>query len=193
MVNSSSEPGHLCVNGMSYSGRDGGNSNSAIITTVTPEDYPSTHPLAGMEYQRMYEKAAYDLCSGSIPVQLYGDFKEGRVSDSLGTFEPQIKGRWDFGNLRKCLPDYICRDILEGMEAFGKKIRGYDRPDTIFSGVETRTSSPVRILRDEEFQSNLRGLFPCGEGAGYAGGITSAAMDGIRVAEAAVTYISSRK
>ncbi len=193
VVNSSSEPGHLCVNGMSYSGRDGGNSNSAIITTVTPEDYPSTHPLAGMEYQRMYEKAAYDLCSGSIPVQLYGDFKEGRVSDSLGTFEPQIKGRWDFGNLRKCLPDYICRDILEGMEAFGKKIRGYDRPDTIFSGVETRTSSPVRILRDEEFQSNLKGLFPCGEGAGYAGGITSAAMDGIRVAEAAANYISSRK
>ena len=193
VVNSSSEPGHLCVNGMSYSGRDGSNSNSAIITTVTPEDYPSDHPLAGMEYQRIYEKAAYDLCGGSIPVQLYGDFRDDQISTSLGTFEPQIKGRWDFGNLRKCLPDYICRDILEGMEAFGKKIQGYDRPDTIFSGVETRTSSPVRIVRDEEFQSNIRGLFPCGEGAGYAGGITSAAMDGIRVAEAAVNYIFSRK
>ncbi len=193
VVNSSSEPGHLCVNGMSYSGRDGVNSNSAIITTVTPEDFPDQHPLAGIEYQRNYEKAAYELCNGSIPVQLYRDFRGDRTSEALGSFEPQIKGRWDFGNLRKCLPDYICRDIIEGMEAFGKKIQGFDRPDTIFSGVETRTSSPVRILRDDQFQSNLRGLFPCGEGAGYAGGITSAAMDGIRVAEAAFNYISSRK
>ena len=193
VVNSSSEPGHLCVNGMSYSGRDGSNSNSAIITTVTPEDFPDQHPLAGMEFQRNYEKAAYDLCKGSIPVQLYRDFREDQPSVSLGSFEPQIKGRWDFGNLRKCLPDYICRDILEGMEAFGKKIQGCDRPDTIFSGVETRTSSPVRILRDDNFQSNIRGLFPCGEGAGYAGGITSAAMDGLRVAEAALTFITSRK
>ena len=192
VVNSSSEPGHLCVNGMSYSGRDGANSNSAIITTVTPEDYPSSHPLAGMEFQRIWEKAAYDLCRGSIPVQLYEDFREDQTSVALGSFEPQIKGRWAFANLRRCLPDYICRDILEGMEAFGKKISGFDRPDTIFSGVETRTSSPVRILRDETFQSNLKGFFPCGEGAGYAGGITSAAMDGIRVAEAVVGYLSDR-
>ena len=123
---------------------------------------------------------------------MYRDFREDQASTSLGSFHPQIKGKWAFANLRNCLPDYVSQDILEGMGAFGKKIDGFDREDTVFSGVETRTSSPVRILRDEEFQSNLKGLFPCGEGAGYAGGITSAAMDGIRVAEAVVSYLKEK-
>ncbi len=193
VVNSSSEEGRLCVNGMSYSGRDGANSNSAIITTVTPEDFPSDHPLAGMEFQRIYEEKAYRLCRGKIPVQLYKDFKENKKSEKLGEISPQIKGQWELSNLRECLPDFICQSLMEGMEAFGKNIKGYNRLDTLLSGVETRTSSPVRMERDENFQSNIKGLFPCGEGAGYAGGITSAAMDGIKVAEAAANYIIDKK
>ena len=190
VVNSSSEEGHLCVNGMSYSGRDGVNSNSAIITTVTPEDYPSDHPLAGVEYQRQYEKAAYQLCHGKVPVQLYRDFKKNIPSTECGEVQPQIKGQWDYANLRSCLPAYVCESLLEGMEAFGKTIAGYDREDTVFSGVETRTSSPVRLNRDDSYQSNIQGLYPCGEGAGYAGGITSAAMDGMKVAEAVALRLS---
>ncbi|MDO4977464.1 MAG: FAD-dependent oxidoreductase [Eubacteriales bacterium] len=189
VVNSSSEEGRLCVNGMSYSGRDGKNSNTALITTVTPEDFPSDHPLAGMEFQRKYEEAAFALKQGKIPVQLYKDFKENVPSTQLGEIEPQIKGQWDFANLWDCLPDYVCESLLEGMEAFGHTIRGYDREDTIFAGVETRTSSPVRMDRDDGYQCNLEGVFPCGEGAGYAGGITSAAMDGIKVAEAVAMYL----
>ncbi len=193
VVNSSSEAGHLCVNGMSESGRDGSNSNSAIITTVTPEDFPSSHPLAGIEFQREYERKAFLLCGGDIPVQLYKDFLADRVSESCGRFSPQIRGQWAFGNLRNCLPDYVSRCIIEGMEVFGRKIPGYDREDTIFAGLETRTSSPLRMERDSGCQSNISGLFPCGEGAGYAGGITSAAMDGIKVAESAAAYMIMRK
>jgi len=193
VVNSSSEQGCLCVNGMSESGRDGANSNSAIIVTVTPEDFPTDHPLAGIEFQRIWEKKAYELCQGQIPVQLYRDFREDRTTVSLGEFSPMIKGKWAFGNLRECLPAMVSNDIIEGMEAFGRKISGYDRDDTLFSGVETRTSSPLRIKRNKDYQSNITGLFPCGEGAGYAGGITSAAMDGIRVAEAAASFIDQRK
>ena len=103
---------------------------------------------------------------------------------------PCMKGQWQFADVRKCLPDYVVESLIEGMEAFGHKIKGYDRPDAIFSGVETRTSSPVRMERDESGQANIRGLFPCGEGAGYAGGITSAAMDGLRMAEAAARKLS---
>lgn len=189
VVNSSSEKGRLCVNGMSYHGRDSRNSNSAIITTVTPEDFArgaagGVHPLAGIEFQRRYESLAYETGGGCIPLQLYGDLKEGKVSRGFGAFEPCMKGKWRFGDLRKCLPDYIIDSLLEGMEVFGKKIKGYDRADTILSGVETRTSSPVRIERASDGQASVRGLYPCGEGAGYAGGITSAAMDGVKAAEA---------
>ena len=103
-----------------------------------------------------------------------------------------MKGQWQFANLRDCLPEYIVESLLEGMEAFGRRIAGFDRPDAIFAGVETRTSSPVRMERDQSGQSAIRGLFPCGEGAGYAGGITSAAIDGIRMAEAAAAQITGR-
>ena len=212
VVNSSSEKGRLCVNGMSYHGRDSRNSNSAIITTVTPEDYmalapalrpgressekakerPLCHPLSGMEFQRRYEELAYGVSGGKVPVQLYGDFQVGRASTGFGEVRTCMKGQWQFADLRNCLPPYIVESLLEGMEAFGYRIAGFDRPDAIFAGVETRTSSPVRMERDENGQSVVRGLFPCGEGAGYAGGITSAAMDGIRMAEAAAARILER-
>ena len=189
VVNSSSEKGRLCVNGMSYHGRRGRNSNSAIITTVTPADFPEPGVLGGIAFQRIYEEKAYQAAGGAIPVQLLEDFLLNRPSSGLGDIEPAVKGNFGLANLRICLPDYICQSLCEGMEAFGRKIKGYDRPDTLLDGVETRTSSPVRIERDKLMQSNVTGLYPCGEGAGYAGGITSAAMDGIRVAEAVAASI----
>ena len=184
VVNSSSEKGRLCVNGMSYHDRAGRNSNTALITTVTPEDFPSDSPLAGLEFQRKYEELAYKIGNGKIPVQLFGDFMKKQVSTKIGTVTPSIKGDWQFANLHECLPDYVCESLLEGMKAFGRKIKGYDAEDAVFSGVETRTSSPLRMERNKKFESNIKGFFPCGEGAGYAGGITSAAMDGIKTAEA---------
>lgn len=192
VVNSSSEPGRICVNGMSYHGRDAANSNSAIITTVTPDDFPSEHPLAGLALQRTCEELAYRCGNGKIPVQLYGDLKAGRVSSGFGTFLPCMKGAYHFADLRECLPDYVVESLLEGMEAFGRKIDGYDREDAILSGVESRTSSPIRMERDENCMSNIPGLYPCGEGAGYAGGITSAAMDGIKVAENVAAKLLNR-
>ena len=192
VVNSSSETGRLCINGMSYHTRDGENSNSAIITTVTPEDFivpqgsrlPKGSCLSGIAFQRYYEELAYRTGSGRIPVQLLGDFQRNRASTGFGLYTPQTKGAFTLSNLRACLPPYVCESLEEGMKAFGRKIAGFDREDTILLGVETRTSSPIRILRDDTYQSNVKGLFPCGEGAGYAGGITSAAMDGLKVAEA---------
>ena len=184
VVNASSEEGGTVVNGMSYHGRDSMNANSALIVTVTPDDFPSDNILAGVEFQRIWEEKAYRIGQGHVPVQLYKDFCEKRVSDGFGDVLPVHKGNTTFANLHECLPSYVCESIQEGIEAFGKKIQGYDREDAILSGVETRTSSPVRIVRNSEFQSEISGLYPCGEGAGYAGGITSAAMDGLRIAEA---------
>ncbi|MCF0133589.1 MAG: NAD(P)-binding protein [Blautia sp.] len=187
VVNASSEMEALAVNGMSYQRRDSANANSAVIVTVTPEDFPEAHVLGGVAFQRELEKAAYRLNKGKIPVQLFEDFCRHKVSDHFGEVKPCIKGDYAFGNLREILPKEAGDSIEEGMQAFGKKIPGFDRPDCVFSGVETRTSSPVRILRDTvSLESSIRGIYPCGEGAGYAGGITSAAMDGIRVAEAIV-------
>lgn len=285
VVNASSEEGMLAVNGMSYSKRDGDNANSAVIVSVTPEDFPSDHPLAGVVFQRMLERRAYELGGGKVPVQRYGAFRAAveqraagacrdlaaveeargdgsetsaeagmwetgqetsaeaaktRVSRSESTepvearmdkpestvegkaqgdesgsaatgdmeesksesiaaamqegkdcrdtepdseLRPACKGSYAWADLSGLLPSACSEAFVEGMEAFGRQIRGFDRPDAILSGVESRTSSPVRICRDESLQSEIRGLYPCGEGAGYAGGITSAAMDGLRVAE----------
>ncbi len=231
VVNASSEPGRLAVNGMSYSGRHGSNANSAIIVSVTPEDYggsfrinlqldsPSypqgglqaespVHPLSGVEFQRRLEEKAWQLGQGAVPVQRYGLYKAcveqgcnqeelaARQGLSVSQFlqddreqplQPCIKGKWRESDLSGLLPEELNRAFVEGMEQFGRQIPGFDRPDAILSGVESRTSSPVRILRDEELQSRIQGIYPCGEGAGYAGGITSAAMDGIKVAEAIAT------
>lgn len=183
MVNASSEPGRLAVNGMSNHARDGKNSNSAIIVTVTPEDFKEQGPLAGVEYQRRLEEKAYALGRGKIPVQLYGDFAEGKISSSFGEVEPEFMGSYEMADLRVLLSPELSAAFIEGMQEFGKKISGFDRPDAILAGIESRTSSPVRIPRDDGLESSVKGLYPCGEGAGFAGGITSAAMDGIRVAE----------
>lgn len=184
VVNASSEDKMLAVNGMSYHDRAGKNANSALIVTVTPEDFMATGPLSGVHYQRELEKAAYLSCSGKIPVQLYGDFEKGQLSKSFGDVEPAFKGQYGFASIRDFLPSYLTQALIDGVEAFDRKIKGFKRPDAILAGVESRTSSPVRIPRNEAFESSVRGIYPCGEGAGYAGGITSAAMDGLKVAEA---------
>ena len=186
VVNASSEENRLAVNGMSYSGRDSGVANSAIIMSVTKEDYPSTHPLAGVAFQRALEEKAYLFGNGTIPVQYYGDFtgEKGKTEYIKEPFEPQIKGAYSFAGLQELLPESLNTAFVEGMTEFGRMIPGFDDDYCILAGVESRTSSPVRINRDIDMQSIVKGFYPCGEGAGYAGGITSAAMDGLAVAEA---------
>jgi len=184
VVNASSEEGRLAVNGMSYSKRDGENANSAIVVTVRPEDFPGKELLDGIEYQRNLEERAYKACNGKIPVQRFEDFKNEIPTESLGEIKPNIKGKYDFADINNILPEYICESIKEAMPEFAKDIKDFDNPDTLLLAVESRTSSPVRIIRDETFESNIKGVYPCGEGAGYAGGITSAAIDGIKVFEA---------
>ena len=137
-----------------------------------------------MEFQRKLEEKAYALGNGKIPQQLLGDYKENRKSESYGEFASCAKGQTAFANLRGLFQKDVEQAFLEGMECFGRKLHGFDRADAILSGVESRTSSPVRITRDTLFESNIKGIYPCGEGAGYAGGIMSAAMDGLKVAEA---------
>lgn len=202
VVNASSEPGRLAVNGMSYSGRNGKNANSAIIVSVTPQDYGAGGPLAGIHFQRELEERAFRAAGGAVPIQRYADYagterengsavaeadgmvREKRERHVPADFAPAIKGAWKFADLRDILPSSVRKAFLEGMEAFDRIIPGFADDAVCLSGVESRTSSPVRIPRDETLQSSVRGLYPCGEGAGYAGGITSAAMDGMRVAEA---------
>lgn len=189
VVNASSEPEATAVNGMSYSGRDSANANSAVIVTVTPEDFNDDSPLAGIGFARRLERACYEESkrqgkAGLVPVQQFEDFCKNRISTGYKEVFPVHKGGCVPGNLNRCLPDFICESLKEGIQAFGRKIPGFDRPDALLSGVESRTSSPVRIVRNGAFESSLGGLYPCGEGAGYAGGITSAAMDGVKVAEA---------
>ena len=183
VVNASSESDRLVVNGMSNYDRDEKNANSAIIVTVNPEDFDEDSPLAGMEFQRKWERLAYEEGKGKVPVQLFGDFEANRPSTKLGSMTPNLKGEYTLGNVRNCLPEYVCESIIEGVHAFDKKIRGFSKADAIMLGVETRTSSPIKMIRNEAFEANIAGVYPCGEGAGYAGGITSAAMDGIKVYE----------
>lgn len=186
VVNASSEDNRLAVNGMSYSKRDSKVANSAIIMSVTREDYPTKHPLAGVEFQRNLEEKAYKLGNGSIPVQYYCEFTgvSGKKEHICEAFSPCIKGNYTFADMRQLLPDSLNTAFVEGMTQFGKTIPGFDDDFCILAGVESRTSSPVRIPRGDGLQSEIKGLYPCGEGAGYAGGITSAAMDGLAVAEA---------
>lgn len=181
VVNASSENNCLVVNGMSNYARESENANSAIIVTVTPRDF-GTNPLDGIEYQRKLESLAYINGNGKIPVQLYEDFKNNRISNKVGNVEIITKGDYTFSNLNDILPDYISESLKEAIPEFGKKIKGFDRDDSIMLGVESRTSSPVRILRDEYYNSNIEGIFPIGEGAGYAGGITTSAIDGVKMA-----------
>ncbi|MGB4658468.1 MAG: FAD-dependent oxidoreductase [Mobilitalea sp.] len=183
VVNASSEIGHLAVNGMSNYHRDGENANSAVVVTVQPEDFGSADPLGGIEFQRKWEKAAFEVGSGEVPVQLFGDLLRNKESATIGSITPNIKGSYRLTNLNNCLPKDIIESLKEGILAFDHKIKGFASEEAVLSGVESRTSSPVRILRDEKYESNIKGIYPCGEGAGYAGGITSAAIDGIKVFE----------
>lgn len=197
VVNASSGEEQSVVNGMSNHGRDEVNSNSAIVVNVTPEDFDKEGfsgcgVLAGIEFQRKYEALAYREGKGSIPVQLFGDYREGKLSSRYGKIKPNIKGSYTFANLNNCLPAFVNNAIIEGIIYYGERLEGFSDNEAVLSGIETRTSSPVRLVRGEDFMSvNVRGIFPCGEGAGYAGGITSAAVDGIKVAEAVAGYINS--
>lgn len=183
VVNASSEDGRLAVNGMSYSKRDGNNANSAIIVSVKPEDFDGTDALSGVRFQQKLEEHAFKLANGKIPQQLFGDYCKNMASTSYGDFSSETRGETMLCNLRGLMPEVLEESFIEGMHSFSRTIPGYDRADAILSGVESRTSSPVRICRDEQFLANINGIYPCGEGAGYAGGIMSAAMDGLKVAE----------
>ncbi len=193
VVNASSELGRTCVNGMSYANRNGKNSNSAIVANVTPADFGSDHPLAGMNFQRELEGKAFNAGNGKVPVQRFGDFKQGIKTEKFGDITPQIKGEYALSNLSPCLPEPLKNAIIEGLSAFDRIMPGFGADDAILSGVEARTSSPVRITRDETFVIPGTAIYPCGEGAGYAGGITSAAVDGIRVAEAIISKFSNER
>jgi uncharacterized FAD-dependent dehydrogenase len=185
VVAAASEDGMVAVNGMSDLARDGENANSALVVNVTTDDFDGNDVLAGVEFQRKWEQAAYNL-SGSFkaPVQLVGDFLNNKVSTAFGQTQPSYRPGTVFCDLSLCLPSFVSESLREAIPAFGRKIKGFDRADAILTGIETRTSSPVRITRNEQYQSpSAEGLYPCGEGAGYAGGIMSAAVDGIRIAE----------
>lgn len=183
VVNASTEPGGTVVNGMSDHARDSAHANSAIVVTVNQRDFGSDDVLAGIAFQRRLEEKTWQAGGGMIPVQRYGDFVKGVPTTELNHSSPVTKGKFVPADVKKILPSYISNGIMEGMRQFGQKITDFDAEETLVLGTETRTSSPVRILRNQEFESeNRKGIYPCGEGAGYAGGIMSAAMDGLRVA-----------
>ena len=197
IVDASSEPSRIAVNGMSEHARGSGRANSAIVCTVGPEEYGTDHPLSGMYFQQELEEKAYRIGQGAIPVQRYirmkENFEKRRNGEPVPADSPDpyltshdlcIRGRWTPADLSELLPRALTADFIEGMEEFDHKIPGFAGEEVFAAGIESRTSSPVRIPRGEDLQSRIRGLYPCGEGAGYAGGIMSAAMDGIRVAEA---------
>jgi uncharacterized FAD-dependent dehydrogenase len=200
VVAAASEPGRVVTNGMSQYSRAERNANAGIVVGITPEDFPGdakSNPLAGVEFQRHWESLAF-IAGGSsyaAPAQKVGDFLAGRPSTALGSVQPSYTPGIHLTDLSACLPDFAVSAIREALLAFDKQIKGFAMEDALMTGVETRTSSPVRITRDDSFQSlNTRGLYPAGEGAGYAGGILSAAVDGIRVAEAlALSMVSSVK
>lgn len=186
VVAAASEPGRVVTNGMSQYSRNERNANSALVVGITPADYPG-NALAGIEFQRHWESLAF-VAGGSnycAPAQLVGDFIAGRASSALGSALPSYTPGIKLTDLTGCLPEFAVVALREALPAFGTQIRGFDMNDALLTGVETRTSSPVRVTRGDDFQSiNTRGLYPAGEGAGYAGGIFSAAIDGIKVAEA---------
>jgi uncharacterized FAD-dependent dehydrogenase len=186
VVAAASEPGCVVTNGMSQYSRNERNANAGIVVGITPTDYPG-HPLAGVAFQRHWEEQAFEAGGKSYaaPAQRVGDFLAQQPSTALGEVVPSYRPGVNPTDLATCLPDFAVAAIREALPAFDKQIRGFALADAVMTGVETRTSSPIRIRRDEAFQSlNTKGLFPAGEGAGYAGGILSAGIDGIRIAEA---------
>lgn len=185
VVPASSETGRLVVNGMSEFARDAENSNSALLVGVAPSDIAEDSPLAGVQFQREWERCAFLVGGGDYkaPVQLVGDYMEKRMSASLGEVMPSYLPGFRFAMLDDCLPPFVAEAIREALPMFERQITGFAAHDAVLTGIESRSSSPVRLLRDESGQSSIKGLFPCGEGAGYAGGITSSAVDGIKCAE----------
>ena len=187
VIASASEEGEVVTNGMSEHARDKENANSAFLVNVKPSDFGSDHPLAGVEFQRKYERLAFELGGGNYnaPVQLVGDFLQDKVTTELGKVKPSYKPGYKFADLRECLPDFVCETMKEALPKLDNKLKGFAMHDAVLTGVETRSSAPIRIVRDEETLESvsLEKLYPCGEGAGYAGGIVTAAVDGIKCAE----------
>lgn len=194
VVGSSSEEGGIVTNGMSEHKRNQPNANSAVLVNIGPADYNSDHPLAGMYLQREYEQRAFKLVKGTYnaPAQLVGDFMTGSKSVGPGKIKPSYLPEVTWTNLAECLPDFAVEAIKEGITAFNRKLKGFSDPEAVMTGPETRSSSPIRVTRNTQYESNISGLYPAGEGAGYAGGITSAAVDGIQVAEAIITRYRAR-
>lgn len=186
VVASASTPGHLVTNGMSYRARDGENINGGFLVGVNPVDFGAGDVLAGVRFQEQWEHSAYELGGGGFraPAQLVGDFLQERASVGAGAVRPTYQPGVTWTDVRGCLPSYVTDTLRDALSLMDRKVRGFAAPEAVLTGVETRSSSPVKILRDKGFQCALRGVFPCGEGCGYAGGIVSAAVDGIRVAEA---------
>ena len=183
--------GGVCVNGMSPFARDGENANAALLVDVRPQDFGDDHPLSGYALQRLWEERAFRAGGENYfaPVQLAGDLLAGRPTRALGDVRPTYRPGVTPGDFREVLPDFAYQGIRYAITAFDRQLRGFARPDAVLTAVESRSSCPVRLPRDERFESNIGGLYPCGEGAGYAGGIMSAAVDGIRVAEAAIDRV----
>ena len=184
VVAAASEKGRVVTNGMSYADRDGENANAALLVTVNPEEFPYEGTLGGMRWQREIEEAAYRI-SGSYraPAQRVGDFLSGKPSAGPGGIQPTYRPGVHWCDLHDVLPEKITSSIAEALPQLDQKLKGFADPDAVMTAPETRSSSPVRILRDETRQSRIRGLYPTGEGAGYAGGIMSAAIDGMMTAE----------
>ena len=196
VIAAASEEGGVVTNGMSLSRRSGENANAALLVTLRPEDFPGSDVLAGMDWQRRIEQAAYAYGGGNYnaPAQLVGDFLARRPSTEAASVIPSYRPGVVWGELRDVLPDKICRVLEKALPAMGRKLRGFDDPDAVMTAPETRSSSPVRILRGEDLCSPAAsGVFPCGEGAGYAGGITSAAVDGLRCAEALLAALGNKE
>lgn len=181
---SSSGFGEIVTNGMSKFARDGENANSAILVNVTPEDFEGESPLEGIDFQKSLEEKAFKLGGSNFyaPIQKVGDFLENKKTIELGNIKPTYKPGVTFSNLQEILPKFVTETLKEGIIDFDKKIKGFADKDAILTGVETRSSSPVRIVRGDNLMSNIEGIYPCGEGAGYAGGIMTAAIDGIKCA-----------
>jgi hypothetical protein len=188
VVPAASESDGVVPNGMSRFARAGRNANSAVLVNVRPGDFGSPDPLAGLDFQRRWERAAFALGGGghAAPVQRLGDFLAGRPSEWLGAVLPTYRPGCLPGDLARCLPEFAVRALRAALPALERKLRGFAGPDALLTGVETRSSSPVRVLRGEGGEGSLRGLYPAGEGAGHAGGIVSAAVDGLRAAEAII-------
>ncbi|MFA6194343.1 MAG: FAD-dependent monooxygenase [Patescibacteria group bacterium] len=188
VMGAASEEGGVVTNGMSEYAQDGVNSNSALLVPVTPADFGSTHPLAGIEFQRRWERAAYLAGGGNYcaPVQLVGDFLRGRASSETKSIKPSYRPGINLTSLDSCLPDYVIASLKEAIPLLDRKIKGFSHPEAVLTGVETRSSSPVRLERNAKCESNILGIYPAGEGAGHAGGIVSSAIDGLAAAEAII-------